>query len=517
MLRVNKRFVSFIREEILMGKKTKEKKTREGWRLSGIERVRYYLGDLGVTVGVTVLAGCMTNFLAFRGLNLAALAGAIFILKIIDAVDDVIFGYLVDKVKITEWKVFKKLTSDGKYLPWYRMTFALFPIFTIVFYLMPNNISQTAKMVWFFVTYLLYDLSCTLCEVPKGSLVITLTDNTDERAHLITVKGILAVVAAVVVNSVSSFLWDPVAGPGLSFASVTIVVVTICLLMMIPLALKGKEYNTELKNVEKEVDKDYTLKDMWNCVKTNKYMAIFLFSNLCAGIAGTSNAVFNMVAFYLFEGKTAINSLPYLLGFIPALIINTQADKIAKRFGRRNSMIILGLIFGAMFVFQYISGYNNLVLIVVFGTLGAIAASVRYIFVNFIAPDTIEFTRYKTGKDCAGIFYALSTFVEKATGAFASSLGLLILSLYGWNEVQAESYEQLLQMGVGPGQAAYQTPTAIHGMWVVYCLIPGIGYLVSALVLFLYKLKDRDAELMARCNAGDITREECESQLSRKY
>ena len=42
-------------------------------------------------------------------------------------------------------------------------------------------------------------------------------------------------------------------------------------------------------------------------------------------------------------------------------------------------------------------------------------------------------------------------------------------------------------------------------------------FLLSTLVLLLYKLKDRDAELMAKCNAGKITREECEAQLSRKY
>ena len=156
-VRMLKNMYLLIGRDIFMGLlKKKEKKSREGWRLSGIERFRYYLGDLGVTAGVTVFAGCMTNFLAFRGLNLTALAGAILVLKLIDAVDDVIFGYLVDKVKINEWKIFRKITAEGKYLPWYRMTFALFPIFTIIFYLMPNDISKTAKMIWFIVTYLLY-------------------------------------------------------------------------------------------------------------------------------------------------------------------------------------------------------------------------------------------------------------------------------------------------------------------------------------------------------------------------
>ena len=48
-------------------------------------------------------------------------------------------------------------------------------------------------------------------------------------------------------------------------------------------------------------------------------------------------------------------------------------------------------------------------------------------------------------------------------------------------------------------------------------VVVGIGFLLSTLVLLFYKLRDRDAELMAKCNTGQITREECEAQLSRKY
>jgi hypothetical protein len=33
----------------------------------------------------------------------------------------------------------------------------------------------------------------------------------------------------------------------------------------------------------------------------------------------------------------------------------------------------------------------------------------------------------------------------------------------------------------------------------------------------LYRLRDADAALMAKCNAGEITRDECEAQISRVY
>ena len=62
-----------------------------------------------------------------------------------------------------------------------------------------------------------------------------------------------------------------------------------------------------------------------------------------------------------------------------------------------------------------------------------------------------------------------------------------------------------------------QPQSALDVMWIIYMLIPAIGLVLSVAIFFLYKLRDRDVELMAKCNAGEITRAECEAQLSRKY
>lgn len=211
------------------------------WRLSTRERFNYYLSDSGRLFGTTVFITYMTAFLALRGVNLALLAGVMLVLKTIDAVDDVVFGYLIDKLKITEWKAFRKITGEGKYLPWFRLTFFLFPLFTIIFYLMPSSLPVWAKIVWFTITYLLYDFSVTLCETPMNSLIMTLTDNTEERTHILTVKGIITMLAAVIIGVLLALLVDPVTGPGFSFSSVSIVFMVICVVLMIPLVKNGKE------------------------------------------------------------------------------------------------------------------------------------------------------------------------------------------------------------------------------------------------------------------------------------
>ena len=41
--------------------------------------------------------------------------------------------------------------------------------------------------------------------------------------------------------------------------------------------------------------------------------------------------------------------------------------------------------------------------------------------------------------------------------------------------------------------------------------------ILSTFFYLSYHLNDRDVQIMAKCNAGEITREEAEKQLSRKY
>ena len=168
-----------------MGKKTKAKlpDAPPGWALSRKERNNYYIGDMGRRAVMNVMAIFMTTFLLFQGIDPVKVAGVTAVIKLIDAFDDVIFGFLVDRFDVTKWKWAKKLAGEGKYLPWYRLTYFTFPLAIILFFLMPRSLPVAGKLIWYAVTYLLYDLTCTLSEVPMNSLIMTLTDNTDERSR----------------------------------------------------------------------------------------------------------------------------------------------------------------------------------------------------------------------------------------------------------------------------------------------------------------------------------------------
>ena len=88
---------------------------------------------------------------------------------------------------------------------------------------------------------------------------------------------------------------------------------------------------------------------------------------------------------------------------------------------------------------------------------------------------------------------------------------MFILGLSGWIAINATDFADLAAQNV------LQPDSALTMMWALNTLIPALGCFISMLAVMFYNLKESDVQLMADCNAGTITREECEAKLSRKY
>ena len=480
------------------------------WRLSRSEKNWYYVGDTARLFCTSLVGSYMTMFLMFQGINTAALATAILLVKIIDSVDDVLFGYIIDRIHIKDWRLFRKFAGEGKYMPWYRLFFWTFPVATILFFLMPKGAPDALKIAWFFVTYLFYDFTCTLTEVPMQSMVTTMTDSPSERNSILTVKGVITVIAAIGMATVISALLSEKAGVPLK--SIGVGGAVIFLAFMVPMVFKVHEHNTELKNVENEGSQEnYCFKDMVNCVFTNKYILIYFLAVIISTIFCTRTAVESFLGFYIFH-DSMIFTYVMLIGFVPGIILSAFCGKLADKFGKRNLLAFIFALLTAATLIIYFFCRNSKAMFITVGGLCAIPNALVSVVRTYIAPDTIDYTRYKTGKDCSGIFYSLQSFLNKALGGVVGSVALYILAAFGWQEVTGDSFADLA------AQDVTQSETALNALWNLGYLIPAIGFGISAILLFaFYSLKDKDAELMAKCNAGQITREECEAQLSRKY
>ena len=103
-------------------------------------------------LGQNILWGFVSTYLASYltlGIGLSPLTGAAILIgpRVWDAINDTIFGYIVDKYR------FK---NGQQFMPWIRIgTFAI-GLMGIVLYSIPKNIAETIKIIWFIVAYVIF-------------------------------------------------------------------------------------------------------------------------------------------------------------------------------------------------------------------------------------------------------------------------------------------------------------------------------------------------------------------------
>ena len=487
--------------------KTKTQK-HPGWRTTKGQRTWYFMGRIGCYNLQALVPGFMNLFLIFNGVDLAMVAAITLIVRIIDVADDVIFGYLVDKIDLTKIKFLDKLRGEGRYLPWMRCFMYLFPFAILLFFLLPAGLSNGMKLVWFAVTYLLFDLTYTLVDVPIQSTLQTLSDVPEERNHLVTVGYVVVTVAAISTNLIQQVLISE--SVGLSVRTMAIGSLIVFSMMMLPMPFKMKEYNAELHNSAAEQEKTYTVGEMFRVVRSNKPYLTMIVSQLIPALLATGTGVSLFVSYYL-DGSSTAMLLPSTVGMVLAVIFQMAAPKLSKKFGNKKPLVAACAVMTLFSFGIFFAGYQNFGIVVAFTLINAGLAGLVTMLRSYIFMQAIDYAKYVNGRDTTGIFNAINTFVGKITNSVASSLGLFLLSLFGWQSVTAESFADLAAQGVE------QSAAALNGLWTINALIPAIGALLGLIVICAYKLTDEDARLMGLCNLGQITREECEAQLSRKY
>ena len=172
--------------------------------------------------------------------------------------------------------------------------------------------------------------------------------------------------------------------------------------------------------------------------------------------------------------------------------------KILLKLAKRAVIFTLfAAIFGGLLTFDW-KNIRYLDVLTTIGVCGGISAAI-YMFV----PDLVEYGHYATGERQEGICFSMQTFVTKLTGAIVASFSLVLLSAAGFSAADADPVTGVV--GEAAGRAC----------WAVFTLVPVIGAVLGAFILIKwYKLRGADVQLMSRCNNGEISREECEKQLT---
>jgi GPH family glycoside/pentoside/hexuronide:cation symporter len=467
----------------------------DGYMTMPKERFSYWSYFVGQNFFYNIVTAYLVTYLMLLGIDLAKIAVVMLIVKIWDAVNDPLFGVIFDKVK------FK---SKLKCLPWLRISVGLVPISTIILFIIPGGASENIKLVWFAAGYMLWDTCYTICDVPIYSMVTTMTDNINERNTLMSIGRVFSGAGMGISSVLCTFLISEQVGLG--FGSISIILAVGGFLFMLPLCITGKErnYHAELE------EPTFSLKSMVKYIGHNKYLLIYFLGFFFTNGLMTSSAISTFVSYYLF-GNTNFNIILGILGSVPSFLAAVLIPFLAKRFDKLKILFWSTTASAILGFAIYFTGWKNMTAFIILTVFRSIFSSLVGTINFMFTPDCAEYGQYKTGIDAKGITFAIQTFSTKIAAAVASSFGLFVMKKFDWIEINATSFEEIKALNIT------QSATALNGLWVTYILIPSIGMVISLLVYLFYKLRDRDIQVMAKCNAGEITREEAQQQLSREY
>ncbi|WP_026488559.1 MFS transporter [Butyrivibrio sp. XBB1001] len=449
------------------------------------ERISYYLYFFGQNMFYMIIASYISLFLLNHGISEKVAASVIIAPQIWDVINDIIFGRIVDKCHL----------RGGKFMPWLKISWFLIPLTTVFIFCMPQGLSISAKCAWVIIGYCLWSVAYTMCDTPIFALSTAMTDKVDERNSILSIGRVTGTSGAVVATLAIESLYI---GMGWKLLSISLSIVSMA--MMLPILIFGKE-RSQVQT------KSPTAKEMLRALSENKYLIIFYIAFFLVGLTNTVQTVIPTFAQYVL-GDTEKGTLLLAMAIIPAIVVAAFIPVLSKKIDKFWLYIACLAIFVFSSVIQFFMGYGSFVALSITMALRGVGLVGYNVLVYMFTPDCVEYGQYVTGVRQEGITFSIQTCVTKLSAALMSSISLLLLALFGFKAINADAVTGIVD------------ETGAYGCWNVLTWISAIGPVFAIIILVLgYKLRDNSVSLMALCNNGEITRQECDlriSELSRK-
>jgi sugar (glycoside-pentoside-hexuronide) transporter len=455
-------------------------KHKNSWQTSKIERLSYYLFFAGQLIFNTMIMTYVLTLLLSHGVN-EVLAGAIILApKIWDAVNDTLFGFVIDKVRF----------KGGRFLPWIKLSALTLPLATIFLFSVPEAMSVTGKCIWVIAGYILWDTSFTISDTPIYALSTSLTSNMDERTTILSLRGVTGAIGGLLASILIPLLYGA-NGANMGWSVTAIVISVIGFVCMLPVGFLAKE------RVDSDREEDATFKELFTALIQNKNLFIIILVRFLFLLTYTMQVLNPIFAEYVLGNET-INSLLALLISIPSIVMAVILPMLCRKFDKASMLLVFMIMYAASSVIQYFAGYDSLAIFLLFTSIRAIGYGGFTALIYMFIPDCIEYGQYVTGQRNAGTSFCLISFVSKLNSALISSLTAFAIAAMGFS-------------------AANVTAQGKAGVWIIYTLFAAVGCIVAIPILLKhYNLRDKDVAHIIDCNNGLISREECEARIAKK-
>ncbi len=386
----------------------------------------YLLGPAGALLLNAVLATYL-NVYYTDVLKLTHIWGGAFLVvfpilsKIVDAITNVVMGYIIDRTH----------TREGKARPWLLLSAPLLTITGILLFTVPSG-SETVQVIWVMVSYnLFYSFSYTIFNMSHNLMVPLSTRNITERGSLSVFNQIATIMmSGILVALVFPMVIMPMIGVD---QGKWITLMCALSILALPLTLLEYYFTKERVTLEEQnagIEKTVPFVRQLRAIFMDKYMLI-IYAYFVIYTFGTSIKNLSLVYFCNYVLGTYNDGMTQMMisviGGIPMGIGIFAVWPLAKKFGKRNVTLagfILYAIGGAI-CWAFPTNMTIMLIGQFIKNIGGLPCA--YVFMALFA-DVLDHLEWKTGFRSDGVAMSVYNIIAVAmvgvcTGVFNGLLG----------------------------------------------------------------------------------------------
>ena len=355
----------------------------------------------------------LSDVLSLQIWEFAAVSMILSVLRIFDALNDPITGFVIDNIR-SPW---------GKFKPAILVGGALSAVFFLV--LFANIGTGWTFIIVFGIAYLLWDITYGINDIGYWTLLPAMSSDQKQREKMGTFARICANIGMYIVM----VAWQPVTSalgdtPKVWFICAIVIAVVYLLGLLFPL-LGVKE-----RRAAPEAQESTSLRQMWNAlVKNDQLMWTTLSMSLfMVGYMTTvSFALYYMK--YIFGNENLYVVLVAVVG-VAQLSALAVYPAIAAKMNRRKLYTVGTVLVLAGYLLFFVAEIS-LVLIVIGAVLVFVGqAFIQTLMLMFLA-DTVEYGHWKLGKRNESVTFSIQPLINKIGGAISTGFVSLTLLLSG--------------------------------------------------------------------------------------
>lgn len=376
--------------------------------------------------------------------------------RIWDAVSDPLAGYWSDRTQ----------TRYGRRRPWFLAAALPLAIAFVGLWAPPASLSPGALTAWMGIGIVFFYSAQTVLVVPHASLGAELSTDHHDRTRVFTGRVVFDI-AGFVLAAGALYLFERAADVRTT-ATWIAVVASLGTLVLIGVATASVRERPEYQG-RGGTNPYASFGDVFRNPHARSLLAVFALETL--GFSCMITLLPYAVEYWLdLQGMGSI-FIGAAAG-VMALTIPSWAP-LSRRFGKRDvwiaTLFLRAAAFGTLFFFgsadPYVIGVSIGVIGASFGGGNVLGPSVK--------ADVIDYDEHRTGQRKEGVYFASWNLAVKTGGGLA-----IVLSGFA---LEAAGFRPNVE----------QTPTALLGIRVLFAGLPGVFYLIAALLMLRFTLTEQ--------------------------